>query len=185
MLNLIFALACANGPESPGDVASGDLAGAQELGHVAAAEPLAALPSKPVQSAPVDLPLEPAAGDEVPAGADKVQALLMARHNGDLPDKAAIDFHGDGQAILEHLALTPASMLVQERALVLRGLYPGARFCVDQAVSGAHPKLQAAAVRCLAGQQLTKTEQDDLSPVLESEDPRIQSAVLLLAPAVE
>ena len=68
MLNLIFALACANGPESPGDVASGDLAGAQELGHVAAAEPLAALPSKPVQSAPVDLPLEPAAGDEVPAG---------------------------------------------------------------------------------------------------------------------
>ena len=184
MLNLIFVLACANGPQSPGDVVSGDLAGAQELGDVAAAEPLAALPSKPVQSAPVDLPLEPAAA-EVPAGADKVQSLLMARHNDDLPDKAAIDFHGDGQAILEHLALTPASMLVQERALVLRGLYAGTSFCVDQAVSGAHPKLQAAAVRCLAGQQLTPAEQDALAPVLESEDPRIQSAVLLLAPAVE
>lgn len=183
MLNLIFVLACANGPQSSADVGSADLAGAQVLGDVAVAEPMTALPSKPVQTAPAD-PLEPVAGD-MPAGADKVQALLLAHHSGDLPDKAAIDFHGDGQAILEYLAVNEGAMVVQERALVLRGLYAGTSFCVDQAVNGAHPKLQAAAVRCLAGMELTEMDQDALAPVFESEDPRVQSAVLLLATPIE
>lgn len=170
MLNLIFVLACANGPQ-----AEGDLAGAQPAPVGPAAEPIAALPSKPVDPAPVDLPPEPAAG-EVPAGADKVQALLNARHSGDLPDKASIDFHGEGAQILEYLAVTPGSMVVQERALMLRGLYEGSSFCVDQAVHAAHPKLQAAALGCLAGAELTQVEREALAPVLESEDPRIQAA---------
>lgn len=179
MLNLIFVLACATGPQ-----AEGDLAGAQTAPEGPDAEPMAALPSKPVNPAPVDLPPEPEAGD-VPAGADKVQALLMARHGDDLPDKAAIDFHGEGAQILEYLAVTPGSMVVQERALVLRGLYEDAGFCVDQAVHAAHPKLQAAALTCLAGAELTQVEREALAPVLESEDPRIQAASELLATPAE
>lgn len=172
MLNLIFVLACAT--QAEGDLASTQAA-TDALAAPATATPVAALPAKPVQPNPVDLPVEPNA-EAMPAGADKVQALLLARHNEDLPDKAAIDFHGEGQAILEYLAVTPGSMVVQERALILRGLYEGNSFCVDQAVNAGHPKLQAAAVRCLVGKELSEESLAQVQEMADDADPRIQSA---------
>lgn len=170
MLNLIFVLACANGPQ-----ASSDLAGAQGAQDVPAATPVVALPSKPAQTAPIDLPIEPVG--EMPAGADKVQALLMARHNEDLPDKAAIDFHGDGQAILEYLAQADGSMVVQERALILLALYPGNALCSEMAAEAPHPKLRAAAVRCFKGKTLSAEELAVVQAAAKSQDPRVQAAV--------
>ena len=171
MLNLIFVLACANGPQ-----ASADLAGAQGAQDVPAATPMAALPAKPVQPAPIDLPIEPVG--EVPAGAEKVQALLMAHHNDDLPDKAAIDFHGDGQAILEYLAQAEGSMVLQERALLLLALYPGTELCGQMAAEAPHPKLQAAAVRCFKGKTLSAEELAVVQAAGNSQDPRVQAAVM-------
>jgi hypothetical protein len=52
-------------------------------------------------------------------------------------------------------------------------------------VNGAHAKLQAAALRCLVGKELTDGELDALAPALESEDARVQTAVQLMGITAE
>jgi hypothetical protein len=102
-------------------------------------------------------PAEPA-----PEGVAELDSLLRAWHKEDLPTKDALDAHSDAGGSLMWLAKNGDVMSVRVRALNLLRHYPDAEtadlLLAVATDDSAHPTLQAAAIRGMAGQDLGADE---------------------------
>lgn len=121
--------------------------------ETAAERPVATRLEPPNRSA------QPAAQAETPPGppgTDTVEQLLAARHAEDAPDRETIDKHGDGKAILGHLAAHASTMQVRARAFELLGSYDADPTLIAAVGDSAlHGKLRAAAVLGLGRRPLS------------------------------
>lgn len=136
------------------------------------ATPITELPAKPVDQDPLTIDQQPQ-----PQANPAVRDLLLAKDVADLPDRAVLDTHNDAAKDLADLATLDQQLIVRERALMLLALYPEPHigvFC-RKMMEDAEPKVRAAAARCLAGQDLSKssTQRQALEKALSDSDPRV------------
>jgi hypothetical protein len=157
---LLLLLACGGAQSSDGPAVE------------ALATPVTELPAKPEGDAPLTID-----NGAIPAPSSAVRDLLLAKDVADLPDRAALDTHPDAAKHLADLATLDQQLIVRERALMLLALYPDAHigvFC-RMMIEDAEPKLRAASIRCLAGQDLaaSNTQRQAIEKALSDEDPRV------------
>lgn len=157
---LLLLLACSGAQSSDGPEVE------------ALATPITELPAKPVDQGPLTIDQNPN-----PQVNTAIRDLLLAKDVADLPDRAALDTHGDAAKDLADLATLDQQLIVRERALMLLALYPEPHigvFC-RKMMEDAEPKVRAAAARCLAGQNLSAsdTQRKALEAALSDPDPRV------------
>ncbi len=158
----------------------------------AAAQPQVATPAQPLpQGRRIVRDADAPPAEPAPEGVAELESLLRAWHKEDLPGKDALDAHTDADQSLMWLAKNGEIMSVRVRALNLLRHYPGgetADLLADIASdASAHPTLQAAAIRGMAGQDLASDERlrDAAVNGLSSADVRVGLAAVDVLSAVD
>ena len=139
-------------------------------------------------AAPVsELPERPVVPDQVAASVPdefaELRTLLLAFHADVLPSMEVVAGLGGVDALI-WLATRDPLVVVRERALLVLGRSDrstqGAAVCVSSASAGGIPRVQAAALRCLAREDLVDnaTARRHLVRALHQEDPRLVLAAV-------